>query len=138
MLKKGMCISIKSKNYLVLKNENPLSDTISVVSDDGEFCEISKLDIGVLSVDLVMTDRETLESMLFYAFRYALGRATYASHDVVRAIKAHSNAMSHATRLKIIKEIQETKQKGQHYLGHDCDARAWESLVEYLVENLDN
>lgn len=47
------------------------------------------------------------EDILFYAFRYALGRRTYAVADVASEVRAHNPTLSNKTRLLIVKEIEE-------------------------------
>ncbi len=45
--------------------------------------------------------------ILFYAFRYALGRRTYAVNDVVNAIKEHAKEIQPSTRELMVKEISD-------------------------------
>lgn len=47
------------------------------------------------------------DDVLFYAFRYALGRQTYAVNDVVAAIKKHAAEMQPKTRILMAREIEE-------------------------------
>jgi hypothetical protein len=84
---------------------------------------------------MVMTDRETLDSVILFAFRYALGRMTYAPYDVIRAVKNHSDILSQNTKNLIVKEIKERVSQGMKGLGWDCDARAWIELVEFLTKD---
>ena len=47
------------------------------------------------------------EDILFYAFRYALGRRTYAVAEVASELRAHTPTLSNKTKALIIKEINE-------------------------------
>lgn len=47
------------------------------------------------------------EDILFWAFRYALGRKTYASNNVADEVLAHASEIHPATRDKMAKEIRE-------------------------------
>ncbi len=135
MYKKGMCLSYKGLSWLVLKDEDVISEKICVVNEEGVFCEFSKSELGVLPLDSTMTDRETLDSLVLFAFRYALGRMTYAPYEVIRAVKKHSDILSQNTKSLIVKEIKERVSQGMKGLGWDCDARAWIELVEFLTKD---
>lgn len=63
------------------------------------------------------------EDILFYAFRYALGRATYAVSDVVEALILVEPKLSWRTKEQIANEIE--KAHNEDNLGHDCDKELW-------------
>ena len=70
------------------------------------------------------------EDILFYAFRYALGRMTYAVADVAGEIRAHNPTLSNKTRALIIKEIKEAE--ADDGLGMDMDRKEWLKTLNVL------
>jgi D-mannonate dehydratase len=70
--------------------------------------------------------------ILFYAFRYALGRMTYAPTSVMDNIKANIKDISTADIEKYIKEIKECKEYGM-----EIDRQNWLSFLDYLKSELD-
>ena len=68
-------------------------------------------------------DRE----ILFYAFRYALGRMTYSPTAVIDNIKANIDLISTNDIKAYIKEIDEC----DHY-GMEVDERNWLEFRAYL------
>lgn len=72
------------------------------------------------------------EEILFYAFRYALGRMTYAPTSVMDNIKANIKDISTANIEKYIKEIKEFKEYGM-----EIDRQHWLSFLDYLKSELD-
>lgn len=69
------------------------------------------------------------EDVLFYAFRYALGRRTYAVADVASELRAHASTLSNKTKLLIIKEIEEADMKPEG-LGMDMDRKEWLRVID--------
>ena len=70
------------------------------------------------------------EHILFYAFRYALGRRTYAVADVASEIRAHNPTLTKKTRALIIKEIKEADKANA--LGMDMDRAEWMKTLNIL------
>lgn len=68
------------------------------------------------------------EEILFYAFRYALGRRTYAVSDVVDAILKQWPAITDKTINMMKKEIEEAIDKG--HAGDFCDVQEWRKILE--------
>lgn len=66
--------------------------------------------------------------VLIYAFRYALGRATYAPQTVVAVLKRAWPDLSDADRRLYQREIRDALEAGN--AGHRCDQAAWESILE--------
>jgi hypothetical protein len=66
---------------------------------------------------------------LFYAFRYALGRKTYAVNDVVTEIKLRAKDIQPSTRDLMIKEIYE---KGAIDDTDAAISNLWREAVEAL------
>lgn len=68
------------------------------------------------------------EDIAFYAFRYALGRMTYAVKDVVDYLIENWNNVSIKNKELIIKEIDIAIKEGK--AGMDCDVKQWQKLKE--------
>lgn len=73
--------------------------------------------------------QEHQRDLLIYAFRYTLGRATYAPHTVMEVLKGCWPDLSDADRSLYVREIQEAIDHGQ--AGHECDKNAWAGLINY-------
>lgn len=65
--------------------------------------------------------------VLFWAFRYALGRRTYAVSDVAEELAAVADRLPRPMREMIIREISECND-----LGHHCDREAWAMVVRAM------
>jgi len=72
-------------------------------------------------------DRE----VLFYSFRYALGRRTFAPSNVVENIKANIQRVSDGDMKAYIKEINKC-----NYFGDKMDERFWKEFKDYLEDEL--
>lgn len=70
--------------------------------------------------------------ILLFAFRYALGRESYAPYSVTEAIKANIDSISITDIKQYIKEIEEHKD-----LGMSFDEKHWLNFKECLKEELD-
>jgi len=66
------------------------------------------------------------ESILFAAFRYALGRKTYIVSEVFEKISKNWDNLSQQFKDNIKNEIRDCKD-----LGHDCDREMWETILDY-------
>lgn len=73
------------------------------------------------------------ESILFYAFRYALGRTSYAAHEVIDEITINMNNISSETKNLIIKEIEDAERNDK--LGMIADRKRWLKLKKILSIN---
>jgi len=67
------------------------------------------------------------ESIMFYAFRYALGRRTYATSDVSSYLIEHWKELNTITRVLIHKEIKEAIKND--VAGMNCDITSWKKLL---------
>lgn len=67
------------------------------------------------------------ETIAFYAFRYALGRRTYAVYDVYSFLKEHWNEFTRKTRKKIKLEIMEAIELDR--AGMEMDVRLWQEIL---------
>ena len=70
---------------------------------------------------------EVTEDMVIYAFRYALGRMTYAVGDVTDYLINHWHRLSKKTRMLIIEEIQKAIKEKK--AGMDCDIQRWRAIL---------
>ena len=66
---------------------------------------------------------EVDENMLFWAFRYALGRRTGAVDSVVKHLKMHWDNLSPQTREQISEEISTAITRDE--AGAECDIESW-------------
>ncbi len=76
------------------------------------------------------------ESILFWAFRYALGRMTYATGDVGDHIIMNQEKLSHKFKKNVIHEIREREYKNE--LGMECDRKNWINVKSVLIESIKN
>jgi len=74
---------------------------------------------------------EVNEEMIMYAFRYALGRMTYAVSTVSDYLIQFWHRFKPHTREQIIKEIEEAI--GRNQAGMECDVVRWKAVL--LLEN---
>lgn len=70
------------------------------------------------------------EDIMFWAFRYTLGRATYSVYDVTTTIIQKAAEISPKTRALMVKEI--TEAIGNERAGWDCDVQAWTKALNAL------
>jgi hypothetical protein len=74
---------------------------------------------------------ETGESMVFWAFRYCLGRRSYAVSDCVENLLDAFPKLRRRDQLTIQKEIREAIQKGE--AGMDMDVKEWQRILELPI-----
>ena len=67
-----------------------------------------------------------------WAVRYALGRMTYAPHDVVDTLIAHRADLSENTRRVIVRDIDDVLDSGGG--GMQMDRDAWRRLRAALTK----
>lgn len=68
-----------------------------------------------------------INSVYMFAFRYALGRRTFAPNIVCDFLSEKLNILSDFTLNQMIKEIEECPD-----LGDECDKRTWEEFVDCI------
>ena len=68
------------------------------------------------------------DGILFMAFRYALGRATYVVGEVVNTIIANWDSISPSLKYLIQKETQTALDKKQ--AGWEMDEKQWRRVLE--------
>ena len=67
------------------------------------------------------------EGIMFYAFRYALGRKTYAVSTVSTALIDNWHLISNKTKEIIIDEINKAIEKGD--AGMEMDVKQWKAVL---------
>lgn len=67
------------------------------------------------------------ENITFYAFRYALGRKTYAAFETAQYIQVHWEEFSKKTQKIIYKEIEEAIELGR--AGMEMDELQWKKIL---------
>lgn len=74
------------------------------------------------------------EDVLFWAFRYTLGRKTYAVSQVTESITMNVSNITKQTAQKMIEEIEERDAVGG--LGMDMDAEEWRKVRDLLQKKV--
>jgi hypothetical protein len=75
------------------------------------------------------------ESIIFYAFRYALGRHSYAVGQVAQYIISKRDTFSQQTKDLIVKEIKEHQAQWNQKPGEwECDTQEWNAVVSALSQ----
>jgi len=74
---------------------------------------------------------EMNQDIIFYAFRYALGRSTYAVSDVANYLIKNWVYIDRHTQQLIHKEIIEAVENGS--AGMEMDEIQWKSILELLI-----
>lgn len=80
------------------------------------------------------------DEIALFAFRYALGRMTYAPEMVVSYIVAAYESLSDATVTAIKRELDEELERDKRRreagkrgsIGDECDRETWERLQEFI------
>lgn len=81
--------------------------------------------------------RFNIDDLIFWSFRYFLGRMTIAAHCFAEDISASWDELSEKNRVLIEKELEEafrdddkSRSEGNkwHPLGMDMDRKAWEQV----------
>lgn len=77
------------------------------------------------------------EEIIVYAVRYAVGRMSYAVHNVSEYVASQKDSLSNLCKRAIIRDILSTIED-YHAVGRTCgmeiDERCWLRLVEVLKE----
>lgn len=79
------------------------------------------------SIDKVEIPVNELREYLIFAFRYALGRKTYAASIMVGNLKAHWGLLNEGTRKQIQDDIRHAIVNDM--AGYQCDVERWETLL---------
>lgn len=74
-------------------------------------------------------------NIIFFAFRYALGRYTSAPYIVCDFVQKHIDEIDHHSRKQMIEEIEEFEPTG-HIIDQHIYRTKWQELKAFLVESL--
>lgn len=77
-----------------------------------------------------------IDELAWCAVRYALGRMTYVSHSVPRAVLYYKDRLETFTLKGIIRDIEEHK-RIYGAIGMDCDERSWFEFRDKLIEEVE-
>lgn len=72
------------------------------------------------------------DHMVFYAFRYCLGRQTYAVSHCAEYLVLHWDRVSANSKDLIVKEINEAIESGR--AGAACDIDSWLQVLDRATE----
>jgi hypothetical protein len=76
------------------------------------------------------------ESIVFYAFRYALGRHSYAVGQVAQYVISKRNTLSQQTKDLIVKEINEYQERWGGKPGEpQWVTKEWNAVITALTSN---
>lgn len=67
-------------------------------------------------------------TIMFYAYRYAMGRATYATQEMSELLLKYQHDLNWETQQKIALEIGRRIKLDQ--AAHDCDIKNWLKVKE--------
>lgn len=73
---------------------------------------------------------QELNDIVFWAFRYTLGRMSYSVFDVTEFIKRHAELLFPHTKSSMVYEIKKAFDRGE--LGMECDVQEWLEVVVIL------
>lgn len=74
------------------------------------------------------------ENFILYAFRYALGRSTYAVSDVSDFIIRNKMFLHSYIKKQIVQEIKEYFSRTHEGLYMQCDKDCWNNVLKELEE----
>lgn len=80
------------------------------------------------SVGVQLIPQSEQREALIYAFRYALGRMTYATHTMQQVITQAWPHLNDGTKELIKREIRQAEE--DKMIGHECDRQGWLKLLE--------
>ncbi len=82
------------------------------------------------AVGALVASLEVSSDILFYAFRYALGRSTYAVHDVAQTVMRHADSIDRNDREVMVREIREALEVDAAGMWPDRDQ--WSRVLDVL------
>lgn len=114
----------------------PKGNTLDVVVPDGiELTEAAREFIVSVTKMLTLPIGESdatpsgYNTILFCAFRYALGRSTHVVDCIVQAIHAHWQHLCESDKVIFVREIREHHEKFGK-IGMEMDTKLWLTLVD--------
>lgn len=73
-------------------------------------------------------DNEELNTIIFCAFRYAIGRRTYIVSTISKLIIKHWISLNRRNRIQIQIEIREAIDNNR--AGDNCDVECWKKVLD--------
>ena len=121
----------RNKSFQEISKEVLIDNVKEELSWD-EFCKTEIIDSHDEHYSFIVPNSvfDELNAMMLFAFRYALGRRTYAVNIVCEYIKKNINQLNTNDIQLIIKEIQDAASNNN--LGDECDKQCWNELMEWL------
>lgn len=74
---------------------------------------------------------EDQRDVLIYAFRYTLGRSTYAPHTIISILKTNWDLLSDGDKKLYQREIKEAIDNDM--AGQEMDRKAWASVLDLPI-----
>lgn len=87
-----------------------------------------------MTVATIEINNEDFNDLVFWSFRYVLGRKTYAVGNVVDIIIRNASKLTDETRNNIAREI--TRAINAHDAGMACDAEDWSAVKGALETDI--
>ena len=81
---------------------------------------------------MVLIPEKYQRDILIYAFRYTLGRATFAPHTIVEILRLRWDMISEADQRLYQREIIDAIRHDM--AGMDCDKKAWLSILDLKLK----
>jgi len=78
---------------------------------------------------MIQIGQNNVEFILIFAFRYAIGRMTYAPSILLEELKRNWNEFGPGTKKQIKDDI--IRQKEIDGLGMGCDQKLWLEILEW-------
>ena len=82
-----------------------------------------------------MNEFQVNENFIIYAFRYALGRSTYAVSEVSEYIIKNKQLLPEFAKKQIVEEIKQYYDMVSEFDYFQCDKDCWDAVVEELEGN---
>lgn len=95
-------------------------------------CNIQTIE-RVQTMGYVVVSPYEIDCLVGWAFRYGLGRRSYAVGMIADAVIRHRRHLEPQTRDRLIAEIDEAIARGE--AGMDCDVRNWQRVRAALTED---
>lgn len=72
------------------------------------------------------------DTLLFYAFRYAIACQTYVINEIIELLIQHKDILSTYHRFRIVSEIRCALENDM--ISMDCDIKQWKKLLGVLED----
>ena len=113
-----------------LKTARRAGDLAGTQSNTHKIEQITELVDGIRNDRELSSDMVEYSDIVFFAFRYAFGRMTYAAHTVSNYIIDNLDSILEHDAITMRKEIRDGIEKGR--AGQQVDVMAWKKLAEAI------